>query len=110
MSDDQVLLEEFRRLGDPQNERVFYPVGWHERYAELYHRFEATKQAETEALRAAHDRLEMARLDYAEARRSAPEVAAAVQASADLTEFRKWVWAQGYSFPHPDKLIPLQED
>ena len=76
----------------------------------MYERYEATKLAETEALQVVRDRLEMARLDYAEARRSSPEVAAATQAQADFTAFRKWVWAQGYTFPHPNKLFPLQED
>ena len=107
---DQIEVEEFRLVDDPQNERVFYPVGWYDRYVQVYERFATAKQAQNDALEAARDRLEMARLDYAEARRQAPEVVAATQAKADLTEFRKWVWAQGYTFPHPDKLIPSQED
>ena len=107
---DQIEVEEFRLVGDDSNQPIYYPVGWYDRYAEVHGRFATAKQAQNDALRAARDRLEMARLDYAEARRQAPEAAAAAQAKADLTEFRKWVWAQGYTFPHPDKLIPSQED
>jgi hypothetical protein len=106
---DQIILEEFRRADDPNQERVYYPVGWYDRDVELFSRFDAAKQAKNAALQPARDRLEMARLDYAEAVRDAPEVAEATQAKADLTEFRKWVWAKGYTFPHPDKLIPHQE-
>jgi hypothetical protein len=109
MTDIYTEFDEFRLVGD-DGVPVFYPSGWYDRYVELYAQFEAAKVAERDALQAARDRLELARLDYANAVANSPEVATLGEARDGLQEFRRWIHVQGYSFPHPSKLIPHQED
>jgi hypothetical protein len=88
----------------------FYPVGWYDRYVELFEWFEAATTAEREALQGARDRLRLAKIDYDEARAASPEVIEADEARAALAEFRRFIHPRGFSFPHPDKLIRLHEE
>lgn len=108
-SDPEIKRDVFILDGDPSQAPVLYPAGWYDRYREVFDRMEAARAARDAVLAEAKQRLVDAKIALNELKANSPEVAEAKAAEADLQDFRKFVWSHGFSFPHPDKLIPIKE-
>lgn len=105
----EIEREVFVLDGDPHQAPVLYPAGWYGRWREVFDRYEAAQKARDEVLAEAKQRLDDAKIALNELKANSPEVAELEAATSDLQDFRKFVWSHGFSFPHPDKLIPIKE-